>query len=232
MEGETRVGEDVVNRIGTLLEQLSARFELVLEAVSGFGGKLDAVRGEMVGQFAEVGRQVRFISDRIAENREANALTRADLGAEMVRLGEMLGATRVEFREQLGSIRQELTQTAESSAARIRERVAEEFAVAAAATHTQLKSEISAAGEALRKELVSARKDFARELPAVADGVREEISASSEALVKKLDSELKQTNKALVSLTRKFERFDDRLTVQARDQDQRLRKLERRTASR
>ncbi|MGH7836525.1 MAG: hypothetical protein ACREQC_01725, partial [Candidatus Binataceae bacterium] len=65
-----------------------------------------------------------------------------------------------------------------------------------------------------------------------AEGVREEISASSEALVKKIDSELKQTNKALTSLTRKFERFDDRLTVQTRDQDQRLRKLERRSAAR
>jgi|SRR5579863_724797 len=232
MEGEIRVGEDVANRIGVLLEQLSARFEIVLEAVTGFGGKLDAVRGEMVGQFAEVGRQVRFISDRIAENREANALTRADLGAEMVRLGEMLGATRVEFREQLGALRQGLTETAETSAVRIRERVAEEFAAGAAAASSQLKSEITAAGETLRKELISARKDFARELPAVAEGVREEISASSSALVKKIDSELKQTNKALVSLTRKFERFDDRLTVQTRDQDQRLRKLERRTATR
>ena len=57
-------------------------------------------------------------------------------------------------------------------------------------------------------------------------------SASSETLVKKIDAELKQTNKAVASLVRKFERFDDRLTVQARDQDQRLRKLERRTATR
>jgi hypothetical protein len=55
---------------------------------------------------------------------------------------------------------------------------------------------------------------------------------SSEALVKKVESELKQTSKALASLTRKFERFDDRITVETRDQEQRLRKLERRTASR
>jgi hypothetical protein len=32
----------------------------------------------------------------------------------------------------------------------------------------------------------------------------------------------------LNSLARKFERFDDRITVQTKDQDQRLRKLERR----
>jgi F0F1-type ATP synthase membrane subunit b/b' len=226
------VADDVVNRIGTILEQLSARFDLVLEAVSGFGGRLDSIRGEMVGQFAEVGRQVRFISDRIAENRETNAVTRADLGAEMVRLGEMLGATRVEFREQLGSIRQGLAQTAEASVASVREQVAAEVTRGTTTAHAQIKSEIAAAGEAMRKELTSARRDLGREIPAVAASVHEDISASSEALVKKIDAELKQTNKAVASLVRKFERFDDRLTVQARDQDQRLRKLERRTAAR
>jgi hypothetical protein len=38
---------------------------------------------------------------------------------------------------------------------------------------------------------------------------------------------LKQTSKSLANLARKFDRFDDRITVQTRDQDQRLRKLER-----
>ena len=85
------------------------------------------MRNEISGQFAEVGRQIRFISDRIAENREASAANRADLGAEMVRLGEMLGATRVEFREQLGSIRHELSQSTETAAARIRDRIAEDL---------------------------------------------------------------------------------------------------------
>src|SRR6266851_772475 len=89
---------------------------------------MDSLRGEIGGQFSEVGRQIRFISDRLAENREASAVVRADLGAEMVRLGEMLGATRVEFREQLGSIRHELTQNAETSTTRIREMVAVEIA--------------------------------------------------------------------------------------------------------
>jgi len=101
-QGGIRVSDDTMNRLGSLLEQLGARFDLVLEAVTGFGGRLDKLQSEMVGQFAEVGRQVRFISDRIAENREANAATRSDLGAEMIRLGEMLGATRVELRDQLG----------------------------------------------------------------------------------------------------------------------------------
>jgi hypothetical protein len=43
---------------------------------------------------------------------------------------------------------------------------------------------------------------------------------------------LKQTNKALAGLARKFERFDDRITVQTKDHDQRLRKLEQRRATR
>ena len=44
---------------------------------------------------------------------------------------------------------------------------------------------------------------------------------------KKLGAELKQTSKSLANLAHKFDRFDDRITVQTRDQDQRLRKLER-----
>jgi hypothetical protein len=229
---ETGVADEALNRIGTLLEQLGARFELVLEAVTGFGGRVEAVRSEITGQFAEVGRQIRFISDRIAENREANAANRADLGAEMVRLGEMLGATRVEFREQLGAIRLELSHSTEAAAVQIRDRIGEDLARNATQLSVQVKGEVAAAGDALRKELIVARGALGRELPSIADGVREEISASSDVLVKKIDAELKQTNKALASLIRKFERFDDRLTVETRDQDQRLRKLERKGAAR
>ena len=65
-----------------LLEQLGVRFELVLEAVSGFGGRLDALREEIFGQFTEVGRQIRFLSEQIAENRDAIAGVRSDLGAK------------------------------------------------------------------------------------------------------------------------------------------------------
>jgi hypothetical protein len=232
MQGENGVADDAINRIGAILEQLGARFELVLEAVTGFGGRIEGLRNEISGQFTEVGRQIRFISDRLAENREAGATNRADLGAEMVRLGEMLGATRVEFREQLGSIRHELSQNTETAAARIHDRIAEDLSRNSAEVNAQLRDEIAAAGNALRKELVAARGDLGRELPAVAEGVREEISASSDALIKKIDAELKHTNKTLASLTRKFERFDDRITVETRDQEQRLRKLERKTAAR
>ena len=228
MEGENRVADEAANRVGVILEQLGARFELVLEAVTGFGGRLDGLREEMVGQFSEVGRQIRFLSDRIAENRDAIETTRADLGAEMVRLGEMLGATRVDFREQFVSTRNELQQEIQAADSRTREGVAEELARASAEIGSQMGREVTAAGEGLRKELNVAREDLGRELPAAAAEVREEISASADTFVKKLDAELKQTNKTLTNLARKFERFDDRITIQTKDQDQRLRKLERR----
>ena len=48
--------------------------------------------------------------------------------------------------------------------------------------------------------------------------------------MKKLESDMKLTNKTLTSLTRKFERFDDRATVQVKDQEQRIKKLEQRRA--
>ena len=214
--------------MGPMLEQLGARFELVLEAVTGFGGRLDALREEIVGQFAEVGRQIRFISDRIAENRDAIATTRADLGAEMIRLGEMLGATRVDFREQLAAARHEQGREVEAIATRSRDSINEELARASAELRAQLGREAANTASALRTELLAAREDLGRGIPAATAEVREEISSSAEAIAKKLDNELKQTNKTLTSLARKFERFDDRVTVQTKDQDQRIRKLERR----
>jgi F0F1-type ATP synthase membrane subunit b/b' len=205
---------------------------LVLEAVTGFGGRLDLLREEMVGQFAEVGRQIRFLSDRIAENRDAIATTRADLGAEMVRLGEMLGATRVEFREQIASARHEIEQGIDTATARSRDRAVEEVARVGDELRAQVARDIGEAGEALRREMAVAREDIGRELPAAAAEVREQVSSSSDAVIKRLDTELKQTNKTLTSLARKFDRFDDRITVQTKDQDQRLRKLEQRRVSR
>lgn len=219
------VAEDAVNRVGAILEQLGARFDLVLEAVSGFGGRLEALREEMMGQFTEVGRQIRFISDRIAENRERVASARADLGAEMVRVGEALGATRVEFREQLASSRHELHREIESEAQRTRDRFSEDLARTSSEWQSQVGREVAAVGEALRAELAAARDDL-RGLPAAREG----ISSSAEALMKKLESDMKLTNKTLASLTRKFERFDDRATVQVKDQEQRIKKLEQRRA--
>jgi len=226
------VTEEADARMGTLLEQLGARFELVLEAVTGFGGRIDALRQEMVGQFTEVGRQIRFLSDRIAENRAASAANRADLGAEMVRLGEMIGATRVEFREQLASTRSQFEQGVETAATQARQSLQQEVAAANGELRTQMANDIAALAESTRNEIAAAHDKLGRDLPAATAGVREEISSSSETLIKHLDAKLKQTNKALASLARKFERFDDRVTVQTKDQDQRLRKLEQRRAAR
>ena len=100
-EGEHQVADEAVNRIGAILEELGARFDLVVEAVSGFGGRLDTLRDEIFGQFAEVGGQIRFLSEQIAENRRSIVATHDDLGAEMIRLGEALGKARVEFRDEL-----------------------------------------------------------------------------------------------------------------------------------
>jgi hypothetical protein len=222
--------DEAVARMGTLLEQLGARFELVLEAVTGFGGRIDALREEMVGQFTEVGRQIRFLLDRIAENRETIAANRDDLGAEMIRLGEMIGATRVEFREQLASTRDQLERGAEALAARTRESIEARLATVQGELDEQAARQTAVLSEATRREIAAAQENLGRELPAAASEVRHQISSSSDAVVKHLGAELKQTNKVLASLARKFERFDDRITVQANDHDQRLRKLERRAA--
>ena len=44
--------------------------------------------------------------------------------------------------------------------------------------------------------------------------------------LRKLGAEIKQTNRAVANLSRKFERFDDRITIEVKDQDQRLKKVE------
>jgi len=220
--------DEEVRKIGTIMEQLGARFDLVLEAVTGFGGRLEALRQEMIGQFTEVGRQIRFLSDRIAENRDAIAGVRADLGAEMVRIGEHLGGTRVHFREEFANVRGELQRETAAEAQRSREFVAEQMARSNADLRAELSREIQAANEVVTGELAAMRAELGRELPAAAADINSGITASAGTMVKKFDAELKQTNKTLTSLARKFERFDDRITVQSKDQDQRIRKLERR----
>jgi hypothetical protein len=195
------VADEAVNRIGAILEELGARFDLVVEAVSGFGGRLDTLRDEIFGQFAEVGGQIRFLSEQIAENRRGIVATHDDLGAEMVRLGEALGKARVEFRDEL------------------------------VATEKGLRGEFTARAIEFREEaaraVVSTSKQAADSGIDTTKVLKREIAASAEMAAKKLAAELKQTNKSLANLAHKFDRFDDRITVQTRDQDQRLRKLER-----
>jgi hypothetical protein len=195
------VADEAVNRIGAILEELGARFDLVVEAVSGFGGRLDTLRDEIFGQFAEVGGQIRFLSEQIAENRRSIVATHDDLGAEMIRLGEALGKARVEFREEL------------------------------VAAQTGLRGEFATRAQEFREEaartVASTGKQAADSGSDTTKILKREIAASAEMAAKKLGAELKQTSKSLADLARKFDRFDDRITVQTRDQDQRLRKLER-----
>jgi hypothetical protein len=190
------VADDAVVKVAAMLEDLRTRFELVIEAISGFGGKFDGLRQEIIAQFTEVGGQMRFLADQIAENRKGIQAVRSELGAEMVRLGEAIGRTRVEFREDLDVARAELRG---------------EIARAAVA------SDGRAGSEELKRELAETTRVLRRELSEIAEGT-----------TKRLASELKQANKAIGNLSRKFDRFDDRITVETRDQEQRLKKLEKR----
>jgi predicted nucleic acid-binding Zn-ribbon protein len=189
------VADEGLTRIGAMLEELGARFELVVEAVSGFGGKVDKLKEEIFGQFAEVGSQIRFLSDQIGENRSGLNSLRADFGAEMVRLNETIGRTRVEFREQLAS--------------------------STANLHSEIFSQSEATRTAVHQEAAST-ETTADGRPASNDDLGRDVAES----LKKLSAEIKQTNKAVATLSRKFERFDDRMTVQVKDQDQRLKKVE------
>ncbi len=195
------MADEAGNRIGAILEELGARFDLVVEAVSGFGGRLDTLRDEIFGQFAEVGGQIRFLSEQIAENRRGIVATHDDLGAEIVRLGEALGKARIEFRDELVAAEKGLRGEVAARAVEFRE----EAARAAASTGQRAVASGSETAKILKRE----------------------IAASAEMAARKLGAELKQSSKSLANLARKFDRFDDRITVQTRDQDQRLRKLER-----
>jgi len=199
------VADEAVNRLGAMLEELGARFDLVIEAVSGFGGRLDSLRDEIFGQFAEVGGQVRFLSEQIAENRRGIVATHEDLGAEIIRLGEALGKARVEFRDELAAAQAGLR---------------DEFVTRAAEFRDQAANAVTITGDRVGKQT-------GHEIVESAKSLKREIAASAAMAAKQLGVELKQTNKALANLARKFDRFDDRITVQTRDQDQRLRKLER-----
>ena len=203
------MADQAADRLGTMLEELGARFELVIEVVSGFGGRIDSLRQELLGQFAEVGGQIRFLSEQIGENRRGLGVLRSDLGAEMVRLGETLGRTRVEFREQLSA---EATRTVDTTAAR-------------------LTTSTAAAQEQAQRNAQAIQHELVREMTESAKALKRELALSAESTAKKLAIELNKTNKALLSLVQKFDRFDDRITIQTKDQDQRLKKLERKKSA-
>lgn len=210
------MADEALNRIGAMLEELGARFELVVEAVAGYGGRIDKLKEEIFGQFAEVGSQIRFLSDQIAENRSGLTSIRADLSAEMIRLGEAIGRTRVEFREQLST-------TQSSLSGEIASRLE---ATRASAQELALRTE-AVVREFSTEQTAPARADGAgHEVAEALHELRREISASADATAKKLAAEVTKTNKALANLGRKFERFDDKITVQVKDHEQRLKKVE------
>src|SRR5713101_1178962 len=122
-----RLADDGVAKIGTLLEHLSSRFDLVVEAVSGFGGRLDSLREEILSQFAEVGQQIRFLCDQIADGQNKLTAVHGDVTAELVRLGEALGAARIEVRQGLAGLGDQVNgnrEHLEQSVAELRSRLA------------------------------------------------------------------------------------------------------------
>ncbi|HEY2662785.1 MAG TPA: hypothetical protein VGI47_00495, partial [Candidatus Binataceae bacterium] len=107
-----------------------------------------------------------------------------------------------------------------------------------ARTRSSLGNEIAARSDevlaTLRSELSSAvASDRAAEpSPRRAPAKRQALEAtasSNGSFAKSVDAELKQTNKTLTALNKKFDRFDDRVSVEVKDHDHRLRKLERST---
>jgi len=219
------VGEEAVDKVAVLLEQLSSRFELVVEVAEGFSGKLQMLQDEMVSQFNEVGKQIRFLSDQIGDNRTRLMAARSDLAAEMVRLNEALGATRVQIRQDIAGF-EEL----KGAVGRI-----------AASPSVSLPAEISAEIgqrleeaqhrfiEELEKRGAELQREGTRRIAASSTqgAVGAAAAAGAESVAAEVRNEVKATHKALTSLAKKFDRFDDKISVQVKDQDQRLRKLER-----
>jgi hypothetical protein len=240
----------------------AAGLKLLAEAVAGLARRLEALREELTNQFSEVGKQMRFLSDQIAVNRERLAETRLDLGAEMVRLGELLGGARVGFRDELkksnetlaerfglllARLRKEQAQLAPAAAAPAAPAAPEQKRLAAApslAGEPLPAADTPAAGEGPRRAGALAARAASRAaggsgsapavglaagapLPAVGQ-LKELLAASAEDLMQRLGAALKENGKVLAGLSRKLERFDDRMTVRTTDHEQRLRKLERR----
>ena len=144
-----------------MLEDLSSRFELVVEGLSGVGGRIDLLRGEMVEQFVEVGKQIRFLSQQIGENRDSLSELRAELTAEMVRLGEALGAARVEFRQQLASAQDVLRHEIVDGAQRAVFEVREEIAVGIGSARKEIPEEVAASRARPRKCCAPRSPNFA-----------------------------------------------------------------------
>jgi hypothetical protein len=218
--GDKQVADEAEDKIAVLLEQLSSRFELVVEVAEGFGGKLQAIHEEMVSQFSEVGKQIRFLSEQIGDNRSRLTAVRSDLATEMVRLNEALGAARVQIREDLAGVAQlkgALDRVSSTTPAGLGDEIAQRLDEA----HRKLGAELERRVTELRSEISNRLGELSTQ------GAAGVAAAGAEGLAAEVRNEVKATHKALTGLAKKFERFDDKISVQTKDLDQRLRKLER-----
>ncbi len=215
------MGDEAVEKVALLLEQLNSRFELVVEVAEGFSGKLQALHEEVVSQLSEVGKQIRFLSDQIGDNRTRLMTVRSELATEMVRLNEALGATRVQIRQDIAGFEDlkgalgRIAATPVSLPAAISEEIGRRLDEA----HRKLSDDLERRGAELRQEVSRGLSELGGQTAAGAPVPGAEAQA--------LTVEVKATHKALTSLAKKFDRFDDKISVQVKDQDQRLRKLER-----
>ncbi len=218
------MGDEAADKVAMLLEQLSSRFELVVEVAEGFSGKLQVLHEEMVSQFSEVGKQIRFLSDQIGDNRSHLLAARSDLAAEIVRLNEALGATRVQIRQDIAGfedLKGAINRIGSAPPPAMPSGLGEQLTQLLDQAHQRLTAEMDRRAAELHREVARRLEEFATR------GVEGATAAGAEGLAAEVRNEVKATHKALTGLAKKFERFDDKMTVQVKDHDQRLRKLER-----
>ena len=220
------MGDEAVEKIQLLLEQLNSRFELVLEHSSRFSDGLKELREEMVSQFSEVGKQIRFLSDQIGDNRARLTSLRSDLATEMVRLNEVLGATRVQMRDDLagiGELKGAITGLSQFSSGQqsFQAKLSGEIGERLAQAHRTFAEDLDRRAAELRREIDDRLGDLSRQMRT------EPAGAADGRVAAEIHNEVKVTHKAVTNLAKKFDRFDDKISVQVKDQEQRLRKLER-----
>jgi hypothetical protein len=133
-----------------------------------------------------------------------------------------LGATRVQIRDDIAGFSD--LKTAINRIATIQPAaggLGEELARRMDEAHQRLTAELDKRAAQLQQQVAQRLNEFSTR------GVEGAAAAGAEGLAGEVRNEIKATHKALTGLAKKFERFDDKMTVQVKDHDQRLRKLER-----
>jgi len=93
-------------------------------------------------------------------------------------------------------------------------------------TRVEFREQLATSEATLRAAISSQPETQAAGASAETSAADGELGRDVAESLKKLSAEIKLANKAVANLSRKFERFDDRMTVQVKDQDQRLKKVE------